>query len=103
MREGQYPQHISQMTEIWKGRHKEEKVALKIFRAHRDDPPAQVVESVSMPRNFKQGVFLCIGLTDGIEVLGGGGFHEVAQTQEYSPSLRSINRCLKLLPGVPLV
>jgi len=44
-KEGEYAQRISKATEIWKGRYKDEVVALKILRLPRDDPYIQRVKS----------------------------------------------------------
>ena len=46
-KEGEYPQHISKATEIWKGRYEGKAVALKILRLPRDDPYIQRVKTVS--------------------------------------------------------
>jgi len=46
-KEGEYAQHISKATEVWKGRYKGEVVALKILRLPRDDPYIQRAKSVS--------------------------------------------------------
>ena len=48
MRSGENPQHISQVTEMWKGMYKEEVVALKILRVPRGDLHVQRTKSVSM-------------------------------------------------------
>ena len=37
VKEGDRPQCISQVTEIWKGRYNDEAVALKVLRVPRDD------------------------------------------------------------------
>ena len=42
-------QHISQVTEILKGRYNDEVVALKVLRVPRDDPQAGGIKSVSTP------------------------------------------------------
>ena len=50
MKEGDCAQRISQVTEIWKGRYKDEVVALKVLRVPRDDPQVQRTKSVSISR-----------------------------------------------------
>lgn len=47
MKEGDHAQHITLVTEIWKGRYNNEVVALKILRVPRDDPQIQRTKSVS--------------------------------------------------------
>ena len=47
VREGDHPQHISQETEIWKGRHKDEVVALKVPRAPHEGFDTSELKSVS--------------------------------------------------------
>ena len=48
MKEGNHAQHITVVTEIWKGRYNNEVVALKILRMARDDPQIQRTKSVSV-------------------------------------------------------
>ena len=50
-REGDYSQRISQFIEIWKGRYKDEVVALKVFKVSPQDPQISAFKMVSMPRN----------------------------------------------------
>ena len=57
MKEGHHAQHVSPVTEIWKGRYNEKEVALKLIRVHRDDPQAEIVQSVSMSRDSRTTVF----------------------------------------------
>ena len=52
MKSGENPQHLSQVTEIWKGMHEDEVVALKIFRVPRCDPHVQRTKNVSMLRDL---------------------------------------------------
>ena len=57
VKEGQYAQHVSQTTEIWKGRYKEGYVALKILRGLRDDPLSHKAQSVSAFGDSRARVF----------------------------------------------
>ena len=50
MKEGDRPQRISQVTEIWKARCGDEAVALKVIRISRDDPRAKKARAVSVPQ-----------------------------------------------------
>ena len=47
-REGRHPQHLSQVTEIWKGAWDGKVVALKVLRVPQDNPGLQGTKSVSM-------------------------------------------------------
>ena len=49
-KEGDWPQHISNVIGIWKGRWNGEAVALKILRWPREDPEIQRARSVSTSR-----------------------------------------------------
>jgi len=49
VREGDYSQRISQVIEIWKGRYKDEAVALKVFKVSHHDPQLSAFKKVSMP------------------------------------------------------
>ena len=55
-KEGDNAQHISKAktTEIWKGRYKDEVVALKVLRVPRDDPHIQRAKSVSGPCDLQR-------------------------------------------------
>ena len=57
MKEGDHAQHVTPVTEIWKGRYNEREVALKLIRVHRDDPQAETVQSVSASRDSRTAVF----------------------------------------------
>ena len=49
VREGDRSKRISQVIEIWKGRYKDEVVALKVLKVPRQDPQILAFEGVSMP------------------------------------------------------
>ena len=51
MREGDHSKHITQAIEVWKGRYKDEVVALKVFKVPRRGPHTLEFQSVSMPRS----------------------------------------------------
>ena len=59
MREGDYSKHISKVIEVWKGRYKNEVVALKVFKVSPQDPHISKLKRVSMPPNPWQRVALC--------------------------------------------
>jgi len=80
MKEGDCAQRISQVTEVWKGRYKDEVVALKVLRVPRDDPQVQRTKSVSMSGKPSEGGLLTIVLTDDIAVLQGSSIDETGQT-----------------------
>ena len=56
VKEGDRPQCISQVTEIWKGRYNDEAVALKILRVPRDDH-VQRNKSASIGREVCSSLF----------------------------------------------
>lgn len=56
MKEGDCPQRISVVTEIWKGRYKGEKVTLKVLRVGRGETDVQRMKSVSASCHPWEGV-----------------------------------------------
>jgi len=64
MREGDYRLRISRVIEIWKGRYKDESVALKVLKSRRGPHTSQFKE-VSMSRTPQRTVVL----TDGTAAL----------------------------------
>jgi len=51
VREGNHSQRICQGVEIWKGRYRDEAVALKVMKVSRQDPHVLAFRGVSMPHN----------------------------------------------------
>jgi len=56
VREGDNPQRTFRVVETWKGRYKDEVVALKILKVSRRDPHMLAFKRVSIPRNHPGGV-----------------------------------------------
>jgi len=103
VKEGDYAQRISPVTEIWKGKYNDEVVALKILKVPRDDPHAQRTKSVSISYDISGRGLLVVVLTDNLAVLQGSGTDEADQARQPSPTPRGIDHCLRLLPGISLV
>jgi len=59
VREGDHSQRISQEIEIWKGRYKDEVVALKVPRVSRQGFDVLALKSVSMERDHRPRVDRC--------------------------------------------
>jgi len=60
VRDGSHSRRISQIIEIWRGRYKDEVVALRVFKVSRQDPHVLAFVSVSMPRDpLGDGVACC--------------------------------------------
>jgi len=78
VKSGENPQHLSQVTEIWKAVYKDEVVALKILRVPRSDPHVQRTKSVSMSRARPLRRGLSAILTDDVEILQGSSVDEAA-------------------------
>ena len=73
VREGDHSQHVSQAIEIWKGRYKDELVALKVLKISRQDPHISAFTRVSRPRDSWGRGLLIINLTDNTESVQGTG------------------------------
>ena len=104
MKEGEIPEyrHRSGVTEIWKGRHNGDIVALKVLRVARDCPQMQKIKTVSMLRGPQRARPFVV-LIDGIAILQGGGPNDAAQARKYPSFLRGVHDGRRPLPGVPLV
>jgi len=105
VKEGELPQHRQPtgMIEIWKGRYNDEAVALKVLRVPPGDPQIRGIKSVStLFGPSRVGLFDYV-LIDGVAVLQGSGIDDAAQARKYSPFLRGIDDCIRLLPGISLV
>ena len=76
-KQGDYPERISRVTEIWKGVYRDEVVALKVLIVPKDDPDERETESASISCSVR---FAVVVLTDCIDILQGSGFDE-----EYLP------------------
>ena len=57
-KQGDYPERVSRVTEIWKGVYRDEVVVLKVLMVPKDDPDMQETESVRVPRGVR---FTCSG------------------------------------------
>ena len=62
MREGDHSKRISESIEIWKGRYKDEVVALKVLKVSRQDPHVLAFTRVSTLRDL-QGGGSCLALS----------------------------------------
>ena len=104
VREGDLSQCVSQVVEIWKGRYKDEVVALKVLKVSQRDPHVLEFTRVRMPHDPPgRRVSFVVGLTDDIAALQRNGATKGDQTQEHPPFLRGINNHRHLLHDIPLV
>lgn len=78
VREGNYSQRISRVVNFWKGRYKDELVALRVFM---QDPETQELKEVSMPHNPRGGGLFVVVLTDSIVPSRDSGGDGTAQAQ----------------------
>ena len=78
VREGDRSQRMSQVIEIWKGRYKDEVVALKVYKVSRQDPHRLQFKSVSVPRGGDSFVVVLMG---DIAVLQGNGVGKTAHAR----------------------
>ena len=104
VKEGEIPKHQrrSGVTEIWKGLHNGDVVALKVLRVSRDDPQMQRIKSVSTLRGPLRARSFVV-LMDGVAILQGGGADDAAQARKYPSFLRGLHDGRRPLPGVSLV
>lgn len=80
VKQGDHAQRISWVTEIWKGMHDGEVVALKVLRLSQDNPAMKVAQQVSVLYNPRVGGSFLVILTNGVAVLRGSTFDEADRT-----------------------
>ena len=101
VREGDHSQHISEVIEIWKGRYKDEVVALRVFKLSNQDPDTPALKSVGTLGD-PPGLFIIVLMSDTAAFLGSGN-DGMVQARQCFPFLWGIDGRHRLLPCISLV